>query len=136
MDNPFIKLGKLMSQTDQQSHHVELVVYLNPISVDELRERYDMRLNEQLGSLNKELTELETNIAELEQKNNVLSLLLDEKFGKRVNKKKQILNAEKIQLNETTIAHLRYKKEQLIKTIEKTIMYKDKNKDKQPEKEI
>ena len=128
MDNPFVKLGKLMVET--QSQNVEpfpLSVFPNPSSVEELAKRYDMRLDEQLFSFNKELAELETNIAELEQKNNILSILHDERFGKRVNNKTQRLNAEKIQRNETTITHLRSKQEQIIKAIEQTIMYKNKN---------
>ena len=127
MDNPFLKLGKLMCQTQSQNVEASSSVFPNPISVEYLAKRYELRLDEQLTSLNKELAGLETDIAELEHKNNILSILLNETFGKRVKNKTQLLNAEKIQRNETTITHLRSKKEQIIKTIEKTNMYKNNN---------
>uniref|UniRef100_A0A6C0E236 Uncharacterized protein n=1 Tax=viral metagenome TaxID=1070528 RepID=A0A6C0E236_9ZZZZ len=128
MDSPFVKLGKRMAQThtdlpSSSESGVESEL-LSVTSLEELSQRYQTRLEEQLVSLNNKLVELEINISELEQKNNVLSILLDAKFGKRVNHKMQTLNTEKMVLNEKTITHLRIKKEELIKTIKQTIAYK------------
>jgi len=122
MNVDFVKLGKLV-----ESQNVELSMSTkHNLTLKELTDRYRLRLDEQLRSLKKELDELELNIARLYQKNSVLHIMLDEKFGKRINKKLYDLNIEKVHLNETTISHLQYKKEQILKTIEKTNIYKSK----------
>lgn len=125
MDNPFVTLGKRMAQTYTDDFPCSSESEsLSVTSLEELSQRYQIRLEEQLVSLHNKLVELETNISELEQKNNVLSILLDAKLGKRVNYKMQTLNTEKMVLNEKTMTHLRIKKEELIKAIKQTIAYK------------
>jgi predicted RNase H-like nuclease (RuvC/YqgF family) len=112
MNCDFVKLGKLMAQTEYDPHF-----YMNHdnagVSLEELRERYHARLEQQQQSLEKELKDLETNIIELQQKNNVLRIMLDEKLGKRVNHKMYNINSEKIRLNESTITHLQSTREQV-----------------------
>lgn len=123
MDIDFEKLGKSMLEN---KGHLIFDKSISNLSIEEYKKRYDLNLSEQLVLLNKDLSEFDANIIELENKNRLLEIIIDKKLGKRINNEMYILNNEKIRLNETTILHLQMKKEELLKTIEKTNMYKRK----------
>jgi hypothetical protein len=120
----FLKLGNVMVENKIYTFIFEDAIKL---PIEECKIRYELKLNQQLVELSVELDELETNIIDLENKNKILNIFLNNKFGKSINYKMHSLNSEKLRVNEHTLLHINEYKQLLEEIIERIIHYKTNN---------
>lgn len=120
----FLKLGNLMVENKMYIFIFEDAIKL---PIEEYKIRYELKLNQQLVELRVELDELEMNIIDLENKNKILNIFLNNKFGKSINYKMHSLNSEKLRVNEYTLLHINEYKKLLEQILEKITHYKTNN---------
>ena len=133
--NSFLNVGKIMAgnksiniNTSINTSTIKIDVPTMKLSIQDYHLNYHVKLNNQLKTLENELDELDKNILDLENKNAVLNVMLNNKFGTNINTKNDKLNNEKFLLNTRTISHIKSKKETIQGIIEKTNIYNEKNK--------
>ena len=119
MNVDFVKLGKLMQENKEGQFLLDNTVL--KLSKEVYKDRYNSKLSEELCLLNIEISQLERDITELENKNKLLTIITDKKFGKRINNHTHFVNNEKIRLNETTIEHLQLKKYHMLEIIKQNM---------------